>query len=79
MSDSAVVPRRKRGLAATLTPEESRRHFAELGRHSGAGRLILTHEETQSLLAAYELLAGAAQRARAKVEAKAAPESEVAA
>jgi hypothetical protein len=67
MPGAVAIPRR--GIASKLTPEERAVHFAELGRRSGAGRLILTVDETKALASAYELLAGAAQRARAKVDA----------
>jgi hypothetical protein len=64
---SQTVVRRQRGIATKFTPEEKSRHFAELGRISNAGRLILTYEEAASLASAYELLARVAERARAKV------------
>ena len=71
-----LTPNQRRTLAAreayrrkyAATPEQAREHFAELALKR-AGRVDLTPEEAQALLAAYDILRGAAERARKKLAA----------
>jgi hypothetical protein len=52
-------------LAAKLpTPEDRRRHFAEMGRRSAAGRVVLTTDEAAALSEAYRLLGKIAERGK---------------
>jgi hypothetical protein len=49
MSETIASPRRQRGIATKLSPEEQSRHFAELGRRSGERRVVLSGDQVQRL------------------------------
>jgi hypothetical protein len=67
-------------LAAKFaTPDDRRQYFADLGRASNAGRVILTHEETRALGQAYDLLGRIAQRHGEKLTRSSVPSDQDAA
>lgn len=74
MGDTVLTPNQRRTLAAreayrrkyAADPEQAREHYANLARRR-AGRIDLTPEEAQALLAAYDVLRGAVERARKKL------------
>jgi hypothetical protein len=45
MSETGAPPRRLRGPAAILSPEDSHNYYARIGRKSGATTLLLTADE----------------------------------
>lgn len=62
MSDSHRHRQHDPLAAKFSSPDDRRQYFAEMGRVSNAGRVILTHEETRALGQAYDLLGRIAQR-----------------